>query len=123
MGKMCDICMIRLLFVEFSADGQQSESIEAKVDEFYSKLCEICMIHCKLKSKKKFGILHVVLEDGKSKNVYGQSHVLFGRWTGTFAMRLPSLSQGMECGDSGITFDIFTHVSTGFFFFFEFTKA
>ena len=25
-------------------------------------------------------------------------------------MRLPSLSGGMECGDCGITFDIFTHV-------------
>ena len=32
---------------------------------------------------------------------------------GLFAMRLPSLSQRMECGDSGITFDIFTHVFTG----------
>ena len=27
-----------------------------------------------------------------------------------FAVRLPPLSWGMECGDCGITFDIFTHV-------------
>ena len=30
---------------------------------------------------------------------------------GLFAVRFPSLSRRMECGDSGITFDIFTHVS------------
>ena len=84
MGKMHEICMIRSLFVEFSANGQQSESIEAKVDEFCSEFHEICVIRCKFKSKKKFGNLHVVLEDRESKNVYSQSHVLFGRWTGTF---------------------------------------
>ena len=56
MGEMCKICMIRSLFLEFSADGQQSESIEAKVDEFCSKLHKICVICCKFKSKKKFGI-------------------------------------------------------------------
>ena len=56
MGEMHEICMIRSLFVEFSADGQQSESIEAKVDEFCSKLHEICMICCNFKLKKKFGI-------------------------------------------------------------------
>ena len=58
MGK---ICMIHSLFMEFSADGQRSESIEAKVDEFCSKLHEICMIHCKLKEKKRnLEFLHVV---------------------------------------------------------------
>ena len=56
MGEMHEICMIHSLFVEFSAHGQQSESIEAKADEFCSELHEICMIHCKFKSKKKFGI-------------------------------------------------------------------
>ena len=32
--------------------------LKAKVDEFCSELCEICVIRCKLKSKekKKFGI-------------------------------------------------------------------
>ena len=54
MGEMCEICMIHSLFVEFSANGQQSESIEAKVDEFCSELHEICVIRCKF--KKKFGI-------------------------------------------------------------------
>ena len=56
MGEMHEICMIRSLFMEFSANGQQSESIEAKVDEFCSELDEVCMIHCKFKLKKKFGI-------------------------------------------------------------------
>ena len=42
---------------------------------------------------------------------------------GLFAMRLPSLSWRMECGDSGITFDIFTHVSMVFFFCKYFTKS
>ena len=53
MGEMRKICMIHSLFVEFSADGQQSESIEAKVDEFCSELCKICVIRCK--SKKEIG--------------------------------------------------------------------
>ena len=56
MGEMCEICMICSLFVEFSADGQQSESIEAEVDEFCSELNEICVICCKFKLKKKFEI-------------------------------------------------------------------
>ena len=43
---------------------------------FGRKLHEICVIHCKF--KRNLGFLHVVLEDGESKNVYGQSHVLFG---------------------------------------------
>ena len=34
VSEMHEICTIPSLFVEFSADGQQSESIEAKVDEF-----------------------------------------------------------------------------------------
>ena len=41
-----------------------------------------------------------------------------------FAVRLPSLSRGMECGDCGITFDIlpmFWHGSA-FVFFFLFTS-
>ena len=37
VSKMCEICTIRSNSVEFSADGQQSESIEAKVDEFCSE--------------------------------------------------------------------------------------
>ena len=40
MGKTHEICMIRSLFVEFSANGQQSESIEVKVGEFCSDLCK-----------------------------------------------------------------------------------
>ena len=35
MGKMHEICMIHSVFVEFSAYGQQSESIEAKMDDFF----------------------------------------------------------------------------------------
>ena len=58
--------------------------LKAKVDEFCSGLCEICMIHCKLKSKRILEFLRVVSGDGESKNVYDQSRVLFGQWTGTF---------------------------------------
>ena len=63
MGKMREICTIHSLFMEFSANGQQSESIEAKVDEFCSELHEICVIRCKF--KRNLGFLHVVLEDGE----------------------------------------------------------
>ena len=61
--------------------------LKAKVDEFCSGLHEICVIHCKLKSKRNLELLRVVLGDGESKNVYDQSHVLFGQWTGTFCRK------------------------------------
>ena len=112
MGEMREICMIRSLFVEFSADGQQSEGIEAKVDEFSSKLHKICMIHCKFKLKKKFGIFTCSFRrQGIKKCVRPELCFVWPMDWDFFAVRLPSLSRRMECGDSGITFDIF------FFFF------
>ena len=103
-GTMGEICMISSLFVEFSADGQQSESIEAKVDEFCSEFHEICVIHCKFKSEKKFGIFTCSFRRwGIKKCVWPESCFV---WLMDWAMRLPSLSWRMECGDSGITFDI-----------------
>ena len=120
---MGEIRMIHSLFVEFSADGQQSESIEAKVDEFCSELCEICVICCKFKLKKKFGIFTCSFRrQAIEKCVRPESCFVWPMDWDFFAVRLPSLSQRMECGDSGITFDIFTHVSTFFFFFLNLQK-
>ena len=78
MGKMHEICMIHSLFMEFSADGQQSESIEAKVDEFCSKLHKICVIHCKFKSKKKFRIFTCSFRRHGIEKCVRPCRVLFG---------------------------------------------
>ena len=118
MGEMRKICMIQSLFMEFSADGQQSESIEAKVDEFCSELCEICVIHCKFKSKKKFGIFTCSFRRrGIEKCVWPVVFCL-ANGLGLFAMRLPSLSWRME-----IFLPMFPQVLFFFFFFFLFTNS
>ena len=87
---------------------------------FVANCMKSALFAVNLNRKRNLEFLHVVLEDGELKNVYGESRVCLADGLGLFAVRFPSLSQGMECGDSGITFDIFTHVSTGLFFCFFF---
>ena len=82
---------------------------------------EICMIRCNFTKKRTFEkqILPINFEDGGTQEWVKPFFVLADGLR-LFAMRLPSLSQGMVCGDCGITFDIFTHVlaQVCFFLFF-----
>ena len=75
------------------------------------KMHEICMNCCNFTKKLlKSKILPINFEDGGTQECTVKPFFVLADGLRLFAMRLPSLSQGMECGDCGITFDIFTHV-------------
>ena len=76
------------------------------------------MNRCNFTKERTFEKLN--FEDGGTQECMVKPFFVLADRLRLFAVRLPSLYLGMECGDCGITLDIFTHVLARVCFFFCF---